>query len=103
MQYPIRVYKDADGVYIAECMVSPRCVTKGTTEKGALAAMRKAIKLAIKVRAERALSIRFSAKQLNMEISRSVYKVDKDSADRREKLDVPEDEVDRVYPPRETT
>ncbi len=51
MKLMITLYKDEDGVFIAECPSIPGCVSQGKTEQDALNNVRQAIKECLEVRA----------------------------------------------------
>lgn len=55
MKFTIIVYRDEDGVCIAECPVIPGCVSQGKTRKDAEKNIRDAIKLCLEVRKEKGL------------------------------------------------
>ncbi|MBM3326889.1 MAG: type II toxin-antitoxin system HicB family antitoxin [Calditrichaeota bacterium] len=50
MKYPITIYQDEDGVFIAECPAIPGCISQGATENEALTNIRDAIRLCLEVR-----------------------------------------------------
>lgn len=43
MQYKVLVYRDEDGVFIAECVDLPGCVSDGKTKKEAVSNVKEAI------------------------------------------------------------
>jgi predicted RNase H-like HicB family nuclease len=53
MKFPISIYQDEDGMYIAECPSIPGCVSQGRSETEAQANLADAIKECLAVRAER--------------------------------------------------
>ena len=52
MDFYVTIYRDEDGMYIAECPAIPGCVSQGKTEAEALANVREAIKECLEARAE---------------------------------------------------
>lgn len=52
MDSSVTIYRDEDGMYVAECPAIPGCVSQGTTEAEALANVRVAIKECLEARAE---------------------------------------------------
>ena len=57
MQFPISLYQDEDGVWIAECLSIPGCVRQGQTKEEAVANIKEAIRLCLQARAERGLPL----------------------------------------------
>ncbi|MEE8575230.1 MAG: type II toxin-antitoxin system HicB family antitoxin [Thermodesulfobacteriota bacterium] len=55
MKFLISIFKDEDGVYIAECLSIPGCVSQGKTEKKAEENLYEAIKECLEVREERGM------------------------------------------------
>ena len=55
MKFPIVIYQDEDGAYIAECPSIPGCVSQGRTEAEAESNIGDAIRECLAVRAERGL------------------------------------------------
>ena len=52
MKFLVRIYRDEDGVYIADCPAIPGCVSQGRTEAEAEANIADAIRECLAVRAE---------------------------------------------------
>ena len=52
MKFTVTIFKDEDGVYIAECPSIPGCVSQGKTEDEAMANVRDAVSECLAVRAE---------------------------------------------------
>ena len=52
MKFTITIFRDEDGVYIAECPSIPGCVSQGKTEDEAMANVRDAISECLSVRSE---------------------------------------------------
>jgi predicted RNase H-like HicB family nuclease len=55
MKFPVSIYQDEDGMYIAECPSIPGCVSQGRSETEAQANLADAIKECLAVRAEKGL------------------------------------------------
>lgn len=68
MKLLITVYKDEDGVYIAECPAVPGCVSQGKTENEAIDNIRSAISECIDVRAERSLPIAATTREIEIAV-----------------------------------
>ncbi|HEY1171123.1 MAG TPA: type II toxin-antitoxin system HicB family antitoxin [Verrucomicrobiae bacterium] len=52
LQHRIKVECDEDGVWVAECLSIPGCVSQGQTKTAALTNLKEAIALCLEVRAE---------------------------------------------------
>lgn len=52
MKFLVSIYRDEDGIYIAECPAVPGCVSQGRTEAGVEANISDAIRACLAVRAE---------------------------------------------------
>jgi predicted RNase H-like HicB family nuclease len=52
MRFTITLNHDEDGVWVAECLAIPGCVSQGTTREQALEKVKEAIELCLEVRAE---------------------------------------------------
>ncbi len=68
MKFLINVFKDEDGVYIAECPAIPGCVSQGKTEKEAERNIQEAIKECLEVRAEKGLPVTVETRQIEVEV-----------------------------------
>ena len=55
IKFPISIFQDEDGMFIAECPAIPGCVSQGLTEQEARENIRKAIKECLDVRAEKGM------------------------------------------------
>lgn len=66
MKLLITLYQDEDGIYIAECPSIPGCVSQGKTEEEAEKNIRKAIGECLEVRAERAMPLTISIKEIEI-------------------------------------
>lgn len=63
MKYPITIYQDEDGVFIAECPAIPGCISQGATENEALTNIRDAIRLCLEVRTEKDMPLISNVRQ----------------------------------------
>lgn len=68
MKLLVTLYKDEDGVYIAECPAVPGCVSQGDTEEAALENVRDAIRECLAVRAERGLPLTVSTREIEVAV-----------------------------------
>lgn len=68
MKLLVTLYKDEDGVYIAECPAVPGCVSQGDTEEAALENVREAIRECLAVRAERGLPLTVSTREIEVAV-----------------------------------
>ncbi|MCJ7778029.1 MAG: type II toxin-antitoxin system HicB family antitoxin [Sedimentisphaerales bacterium] len=68
MKFLITVFRDEDGVFIAECPSIPGCVSQGKTEKEAEANIRDAIKECLEVRAEKGMPLTVSTRQVEVHV-----------------------------------
>ena len=66
MNFIVTIFRDEDGVYIAECPSIPGCVSQGKTEAEATRNIRKAIKECLEVRAERGMPLTVTTKQVEV-------------------------------------
>ena len=57
MKLPVALYRDEDGVWIAECPGIPGCVSQGSTRAEALANVREAAEGCLIVRAENGMPL----------------------------------------------
>ena len=57
MKFFITIFRDEDGVFIAECPSIPGCVSQGKTEQEAESNIREAIKECLEVRAEKGMPL----------------------------------------------
>ena len=56
-KFPVTIYQDEEGWYVAECPVIPGCMTQGRTLDEALNNIREAIELCLEVRKEKGLPL----------------------------------------------
>jgi predicted RNase H-like HicB family nuclease len=68
MKFIITIFKDEDGVYIAECPSIPGCVSQGKTEKEAEKNIQDAIKECLEVRAEMGMPLTISTRQVEVKV-----------------------------------
>ncbi len=68
MKFLITIFRDEDGVYIAECPSIPGCVSQGKTEKEAEVNVQKAIKECLEVRAEKGLPLTVTTRQVEVNV-----------------------------------
>jgi len=52
MKFTVTLDRDEDGVWVAECVAIPGCVSQGKTRDEAMENIREAIQLCLEVRAE---------------------------------------------------
>ncbi|GEM_PF-824985 len=57
MELLVTIYQDEDGVYIADCLAVPGCVSQGTTKEEALANLQKAFRECIETREKKGLPL----------------------------------------------
>jgi predicted RNase H-like HicB family nuclease len=68
MKFDIILYKDEDGVFIAECPTIPGCVSQGVTSEDAERNIQDAIKECLIVRAEKGLPLTVETKQVEVTV-----------------------------------
>ena len=66
MKFPASIYEDEDGMFIAECLAIPGCVSQGKTKPQALKNIKEAIALCLEVRAERGLPLTVETQQVEV-------------------------------------
>lgn len=69
MKFPVSIYKDEDGVYIAECLSIPGCVSQGQTQTEAESNIADAIRECLAVRAEFGLPLTVGVTTLELELT----------------------------------
>ena len=62
----IRLRRDEDGIWVAECPSIPGCVSQGKTKTEALKNIKEAVALCIEVRAERGLPLTIETRQVEV-------------------------------------
>jgi predicted RNase H-like HicB family nuclease len=70
MKFFVKVDRDEDGVWIAECPTIPGCVSQGDTRQEAIANVREAIARCLEVRAERGLPLTIETTQVEVALWR---------------------------------
>ena len=68
MKFIITIFRDEDGVFIAECPSIPGCVSQGKTEQEAEDNIREAIKECLEVRAEKGMPLTVTTHQVEVHI-----------------------------------
>ena len=68
MKFTITIFRDEDGMYIAECPSIPGCVSQGKTEKEAEKNIRDAIKECLEVRAEQGMPLTVTTRQVEVHL-----------------------------------
>lgn len=68
MKFDVIIYKDEDGVFIAECPAIPGCVSQGKTHDEAEKNIQDAIKECLIVRREKGLPLTVETNQVEVTI-----------------------------------
>lgn len=68
MEFYVTMYRDEDGMFIAECPAIPGCVSQGRTEAEALANVRDAIKECLEARAELGMPLTVETRKVEVPI-----------------------------------
>lgn len=68
MKFIITIFRDEDGVFIAECPSIPGCVSQGKTEQEAETNIQDAIKECLEVRAEKGMPLTVSTRQVEVHV-----------------------------------
>jgi len=68
MKFLITIYQDEDGMFIAECLSIPGCVSQGKTEQEAEDNIRNAIKECLEVRAEKGMPLTLTTRQVEVHV-----------------------------------
>lgn len=68
MKFPMSIYEDEDGMYIAECPAIPGCVSQGRTEAEAQANLADAIRECLAVRSEKGLPLTASIREIEVPV-----------------------------------
>jgi predicted RNase H-like HicB family nuclease len=68
MKFIITIFRDEDGVFIAECPSIPGCVSQGKTEQEAKTNIRDAIKECLEVRAEKGMPLTVTTHQVEVHV-----------------------------------
>ena len=56
-KFPVTIYQDEEGWFVAECPIIPGCMTQGRTLDETLNNIKEAIKLCLEVRKEKGLPL----------------------------------------------
>jgi len=68
MKFPVIIYQDEDGVFIAECPSIPGCVSQGQTREEAARNIQDAIKECLQVRAEKGLPLTINIQEVEVSV-----------------------------------
>ncbi len=68
MKFIITIFRDEDGVFVAECPSIPGCVSQGKTEQEAEDNIREAIKECLEVRAEKGMPLTVTTHQVEVHV-----------------------------------
>jgi predicted RNase H-like HicB family nuclease len=68
MKFIITMFRDEDGVFIAECPSIPGCVSQGESEQEAENNIRDAIKECLEVRAEKGMPLTVTTHQVEVHV-----------------------------------
>jgi len=66
MKFIITIFRDEDGMYVAECPAIPGCVSQGRTEEEAEKNIQEAIKECLEVRAEKGMPLTVTTRQVEV-------------------------------------
>jgi len=66
MRFIITIYRDEDGMYIAECPSIPGCVSQGKTEQEVEKNIQDAIKECLEVRTEKGMPLTVTTRQIEV-------------------------------------
>lgn len=68
MKFVITMFRDEDGVVVADCPAIPGCVSQGKTEDEAERNIREAIQACLEVRAEKGMPLTVSTRQIEVAV-----------------------------------
>jgi predicted RNase H-like HicB family nuclease len=68
MKFVITMYRDEDGMVIADCPAIPGCVSQGKTEEEAEHNIREAIQACLEVRAEKGMPLTVSTREVEVAV-----------------------------------
>ena len=68
MRFLITIFRDEDGMFIAECPSIPGCVSQGKTEQEAEKSIQEAIKECLEVRAEKGMPLTVTTRQVEVHV-----------------------------------
>ena len=66
MKFNITLDRDEDGVWVAECLSIPGCISQGKTREEAIENIREAIRACLEVRAEQGLPLTVETRQVEV-------------------------------------
>lgn len=66
MKFIVTIFRDEDGMFVAECPSIPGCVSQGKTEEEAEKNIREAIKACLEVRAERGMPLTVTTREVEV-------------------------------------
>jgi len=66
MKFTVTLDRDEDGVWVAECLAIPGCVSQGSTREKALENVEEAIQLCLETRAENGLPLTLETAQVEV-------------------------------------
>ena len=66
MKFNVTIERDEDGMWVAECLTIPGCVSQGKTKEQALDNIKEAIELCLEVRAEKGLPLTIETRQIEV-------------------------------------
>ena len=68
MKFLITMFRDEDGMYVAECPSIPGCVSQGRTEEEAEKNVRDAIRECLEVRAEKGMPLTVTTREVEVPV-----------------------------------
>ncbi|MCX5973625.1 MAG: type II toxin-antitoxin system HicB family antitoxin [Coprothermobacterota bacterium] len=68
MKFLVTIDRDEDGMFVAECVSIPGCVTQGHTEEEALRNVQEAIRECLEVRAELGMPLTITTRQVEVPV-----------------------------------
>ena len=68
MKFLVTIFRDEDGMFVAECPAIPGCVSQVKTEKEAEKNIKDAIKECLEVRAERGLPLTVTTRKVEVPV-----------------------------------
>lgn len=68
MKFLVTIDRDEDGMYVAECVSIPGCVSQGATEEAALRNVQDAIRECLEVRAELGMPLTITTRQVEVPV-----------------------------------
>lgn len=68
MKFSIAISQDEDGVFIAECLSIPGCVSQGDTEEEAENNIQDAIRQCLAVRAEKGMPLTVKTREIEVNL-----------------------------------